>query len=234
MKRAFPNSTVLCLDLPGVGTENKRISPLSVSAIADDLRERWRRDFSKNKVGSWICVAHSLGGMITLDWQNRYAHDFSGAVLLNTSSRGVSGIFERSQPQALLSFLKIAASLSVRERERLVLELVSNLKSNDEKILDEWVNYAQARPMHWRTPLHQVIAAAAFRVRTPANIPLLFLRSEKDRLAKPDCSVKLQELLGGKGVAHPKSGHDLTLDDPNWVVEHLQVFANALSVNSDR
>ena len=40
-ERRVQDSNVFMLDLPGMGTERHRDSPLSISGITDDLRHRW-------------------------------------------------------------------------------------------------------------------------------------------------------------------------------------------------
>src|SRR3989338_372912 len=165
LKKASPGAQVLCLDLPGVGTENERPSPLSIAGITDDLRARWRKSFSKAKLGDWVCVGHSLGGMIALDWQERYSKDFVGVCAINSSSRGVAPVWRRETLGAVTGFARIAASRDLESRERLVLGLTSNLQRNNKKLLSDWVEFAKARPAHWQTPARQVAAALAFKAR---------------------------------------------------------------------
>ena len=54
-------SRVFMLDMPGMGDQNKRPSPLTIPGIVDDLRHRWKQldyDFG----GPWGILAVSLGG----------------------------------------------------------------------------------------------------------------------------------------------------------------------------
>lgn len=224
LKRNFPNSVVFCLDLPGTGSENKRSSPRSVAGITDDLRARWRENFSKAKLEDWVCVGHSLGGMVALDWQYRYPKDFTGVVTLNTTSRGFSPFYQRAQPGALQYFVRIALERKLKERERKILNLVSNDHQNDEKIISEWVGFATERPIERFTPVNQLIAAMSFKARE-AKVPLFFLASSADRLADYRCSVELQRGLGGEFRLHESAGHDMAIDDPDWVVDQLTDFA---------
>lgn len=228
LRQASPGSQIFCLDHPGVGTENNRLSPLSIAGITDDLRERWRKTFSKAKLGDWICVGHSLGGMVALDWQERYSKDFVGAVLLNTSSRGIAPLWKRVSPNALASFAQIAAARDIETRERLVLALTSNLQKGNKKILADWVEFAKTRPLHWQTPARQLTAASMFKARFPARVPLLFLYSKADRLVHYTCSQELARRFGAEMREHKRAGHDLALDDPDWVVEGLIEFARKL------
>lgn len=225
LKKNFPGSQVFCLDLPGVGTENNRPSPLSIAGITDDVRGRWRKTFSKSKIGDWVCVGHSLGGMIALDWQERYSKDFVGAVLMNTSSRGVAPPWKRVNFGAITEFARIALSKDLESHEQRVLSLTSNLQSKNKKLLAEWVEFAKARPLYPMTSVRQIGAAALFKARVPSRVPLLFLYSKADRLAHYSCSQQMAKLYGMETAEHKKAGHDLALDDPDWVLENLIQFS---------
>lgn len=232
MKRQFPDSVVHCLDLPGTGSENKRPSPRTVAGITDDLRKRWRASFSKAKLGDWICIGHSLGGMVALDWRYRYPKDFVGTVTINSTSRGFSSPFKRLQPSAIPSFLRVAVSRDVNQIEAITLGLVSNERGKDQKILKEWLGFAKERPINSQTPLNQVLAALTFKARPVEGSPLLILAGKGDRLANYQCSIDLQKKLGGELRLHENAGHDIALDDPEWLVDQLTEFEESLQKTS--
>jgi pimeloyl-ACP methyl ester carboxylesterase len=225
LKKRFPDSQVFCLDHPGTGTENERPSPFHIAAITDDLRARWKKSFSKSKLGDWAILGHSLGGMVALDWQERYSKDFIGCVLMNTSARGAGPFWNRVKPKALLEIGKVAAARSPRAREEIVLRLTSNLETKNKKVLEDWIQFAHERPLHPMTGLRQLSAAAAFRARFPSKVPLAFLASKQDKLVDPACSETLAQRYSSQIRFHSKAGHDLTLDDPNWVADQLSEFA---------
>jgi pimeloyl-ACP methyl ester carboxylesterase len=66
--------------------------------------------------------------------------------------------------------------------------------------------------------------AGAIRMRAPKDlrVPTLILASHGDRLVDPDCSWNLARRLGANLVMHRTAGHDLTLDDPNWVANQIR------------
>jgi hypothetical protein len=45
-----------------------------------------------------------------------------------------------------------------------------------------------------------------------------------DRLAHPTCSGRLAEALAAPLVVHPTAGHELPLDDPDWLLAQLHDF----------
>ena len=70
--------------------------------------------------------------------------------------------------------------------------------------------------------LRQLAAAARYAppAKPPAT-PLLLLASAGDSLVSPHCSERLAEQWKLALRLHPNAGHDLPLDDPDWVVEQI-------------
>lgn len=221
LKRSIPEAQVYCLDLPGAGTENDKESPLSVSGIADVLRERWLAELKPKNRKRWYIVGHSLGGMITLDWVERYPTDFKQAFLINTSSRGHVQFWRRIRPIAIKEFANIARSEPGVERERLVLRLTSNKKADNEKIMRDWVEFARRRPIKQGTAIRQLIAASRFRAKFNDDNSLVFLCAKGDKLVHYQASQALAKVSNSPCFVHEDAGHDLPLDDPDWVVEHI-------------
>ena len=94
------DSKTFVLDLPGFGTERHRISPLTVKRICDDTRSRWN-EIKRQHSGLWNLLSISFGGMVTMDWLNRFPSDFQNAVIIN----GYSGdfLFGGHIPEKLVS-----------------------------------------------------------------------------------------------------------------------------------
>ncbi|MCM2279857.1 MAG: alpha/beta hydrolase, partial [Oligoflexia bacterium] len=59
LQSAFPGSRIRFLDLPGTGTEFNRDSPLTVGAIAADLRERWLTSAERDPEDTWGIIGIS-------------------------------------------------------------------------------------------------------------------------------------------------------------------------------
>ena len=68
-----------------------------------------------------------------------------------------------------------------------------------------------------RNWLAQIVAASRFSAVSEINIPILFLSSGGDQLVNPVCSEKLAQKYKATLKNHPTAGHDLPLDDPQWV-----------------
>jgi pimeloyl-ACP methyl ester carboxylesterase len=214
----FPERKVVALDLPGVGIRSQEKCPLSVASIVDRLRP----EFLEKKSSENFIFAVSLGAMVAAEWMRRYPEDFCGGVLANTSTR-MSPFFQRLIPSAILSVLKLFFSLSPLRREENILRLTSNRKEGNAELAQRWAKMAELRPVSRITALRQLLAAATFSPpRTTPHPNILLMNSLGDRLCSPFCSEKLAEVWNLKLKTHPNAGHDLTLDDPDWVVNVLK------------
>lgn len=218
----FPNVLVarglspLLLDLPGVGLERHRTSPASIAGIVDDLRAR----FLPHAGGPWGIYAQSLGGMIALDWAARYPQDFERVVVTNTSANDLSPRRHRLSDFGLRTILRAVRTRDPVARERLVLDLVS-ASERGRAHAERFATYSVEAPLTYSVLVRQLYAAARSRSPAHAPVPVLFLASEGDRMVSPACSRALATRYGAPLHVHPTGGHDLPLDDPEWVADRL-------------
>lgn len=209
---------VMALDLPGVGTERSRSSPTTIEDIMEDVRARW---LGAKAGGGWRILGVSMGAMVALAWCQRYPQDFRGAVLVNSSARNVAPAWHRMSLSALPQVVKAAAWQSPRHREKTVLELTSNDSACRRDRLGNWAAYATHNPVSRWTFLAQMAAAARFEAPHGSEVPSLVLSSRSDRLVSSRCSERLAARLGAPLALHSWAGHDLVLDDPQWVMAQL-------------
>jgi alpha-beta hydrolase superfamily lysophospholipase len=221
---AARGGAVLALDLPGVGTERGRPSPTSIAAIVADLRERWLAARAEHPAEApWRLFAPSLGGMIALAWAERHPEDFVGIAVCNTSAREVAGVFERFTPEAVGAMLRALVSRGAA-REAHILGLVANT-AHGRALAGPFAALAVQAPIGTDVLVRQLWAASRATVPAALTTPLLVLCSDGDRLCRPVASRRLAERLGAPLVVHPDGGHDLSVDDPAWLVERLLEWA---------
>lgn len=212
---AVPDDRILTLDLPGTGARCYEPSPDTIPAIRECVQAHLRE-----LPGPTILVGLSLGGMVALDWACHKPEGIAGVVAINSSS-GWSPFWRRLQPGRWGTVLKLLAGSGIDQREAAVLSLTSNLKPLPE-VLEQWCNLQRAFPVTRETALRQIRAAARYRPPAQApDMPALLLASQADRLVSRRCSEKLAKLWGCGLSEHPWAGHDLPLDDPQWVVSRL-------------
>jgi pimeloyl-ACP methyl ester carboxylesterase len=216
----LPGVKVHCIDLPGVGTENSLESPNSIRAIRNDVRKRW---LSQSAQGKWSVLALSMGGMVAIDWLKEFPSDFQTAILINTSARNLSRWHQRLSLTAALTVGALILKTNPMRRENTVLKIISEKHKNDQNLVQQFGTIAQDRPLARKTVLRQLFAASKFSApKFDAKVPLYFLASRKDKIVNWRCVRELAQHYSAPFYIHEEAGHDLVLDDPNWVIEKMK------------
>ena len=220
-RRALPGAIVLALDLPGNGQRHGEASPARVAAMTEALRRELR---SRELAGPVHLLAMSLGAMVACDWAARYPQELAGAVLINTSLRPFSPFWQRLRPAAYPRLLGLAlARAQAPAWEAAILDLTSRLAGNRQAVLAEWIRLREHEPVSLANSLRQLLAAMRYRAPgDPPDVPLLLLAGAGDRLVDPACSRSLGQVWAAPLIEHPRSGHDLPLDDGPWVLAQVQ------------
>jgi pimeloyl-ACP methyl ester carboxylesterase len=231
LEQTFPESRALCVDLPGTGARWKGVAPTTASATVEILRQDavkkgFRSELDPNR--KWIMVGISLGAMVGWEWLSMFSDDFAGAICVNMSLPRVNPQFQRLTPYALRKSLRFSLARSTVEKERAILELVSNSAEVRMRLLPEWLNIQQARPVSTANILRQLQVAQSIGI--PDDSPhenILLMVSEKDRMVSAKCSYAIQSRWQLPLVSHPWAGHGLNGDDPQWFVRQVQAWMNA-------
>lgn len=208
---------VLALDLPGNGTQWREASPWSVAAMMASAREQLA---ARALPPPYVLVSLSLGGMVALEWAAVAPGELEACVLVNSSVRGLSPFWQRLQPACYGTLLRSLLAGTAAARERAVYAMTST-RAPDAALIAAWVAYAESRPVSAGNALRQLVAAARFRAPARLQVPALVLASRGDRLVSPACSRAMALAWGADLREHPSAGHDLPLDDPQWIVEQV-------------
>jgi pimeloyl-ACP methyl ester carboxylesterase len=218
LQKAFPQSKIEQIDVAGNGSEVNRDSYTKISLYTEDLRRRSQLIQQKAKP---IVIGISLGGMITADWSSRYPDELAGAVLMNTSDGSSAKLYQRLRWGG---FKKLAEMLTVtHDREAIelkALELTSNRTENYSRYLKEFSKTPRTK---FRNFSKQLFAASHFHFsKTKPSIPLLILGSKGDKMVSYKCSESIAKMWQAPVQIHQDAGHDLSLDEPQWVTEQIQ------------
>ncbi|HEX4869997.1 MAG TPA: alpha/beta hydrolase [Moraxellaceae bacterium] len=217
---AFPDAQLILPDFPGNGDLHDHESPTSITEMVEFLRNDLQ---GRGLQGPVRLLAVSLGAMVGIEWLRRHPEEVERAVLINTSMPGLSRITERLRREAWPDILKSLLFISHEERERMFVELTSNLYPNKDALAKRWAGYAHAQPTTRMNALRQLFAATTWR--PPESRPhehVLLLQSLGDHVSDPVCTTRIADCWRWPLVSHPTAGHDLTLDDPEWVVAQVQ------------
>ncbi len=212
---ALPDSRVLALDLPGNGQLNKQPSPMSVQGMVAHCRAELAR---QHIAPPYQVLAMSLGAMVAVAWAHEYPKEIAANVLINTSMRPFSPFHQRLLPVNYGALLKLVVSGATPEDwERTILRITSNHAVDD--VLPIWLELRRQCPVSRSNALRQLLAAARFRacVTKPAAATLV-LASVLDHLVCVECSKALAKAWQCTLSLHPSAGHDLPLDDGQWVI----------------
>jgi len=211
---------ILTPDLPGNGRRCREPSPIQVEAMMEACRRQLRE---QGRAPPYHLLALSLGGMVAVAWAARYPEECRAAVLISTSLRSYSSIFERLRPNAWPIVFRLMFATGAA-RERAILELTSARATDLSDVLADWTAWAQEYPVSRRNGLSQLLAAARFATVEKPAIPLLILAGACDRMVHPRCSQRLGRTWGAQFALHPSAGHDLPLDDGDWVAREVKAW----------
>lgn len=215
VQQRFPGALISTPDIPGNGLRNHETSPASIAGMTSALRQQV--DLSQ----PIRLIALSMGGMIAIDWMTHYPAEVEAAILINTSARPLSPFYHRlrwtSYPYVLPMILHSAA-----QREADILRLTSNRHSHDVKLLQNWQQWQRQNPVSPVSARNQLLAAMQFSITAKPQQPLLVITSRGDRLVDYRCSRKLAQTWNADYVEHESAGHDLPLDEPEWLAQRIK------------
>lgn len=212
--------SVTCIDFPGFGKFNQLQCPLNIEAIAEFVGTQVEHRPSENR----ILLAVSLGAMVGAELVSRSDDFFSKVFLMNTSFSNLSPVHHRMQLFALKRFFQAArAGRDVHQREEEILKMVSNSPEKIKEIKKEWAHIFLTRPSKLSNIFRQLVAASRYKVPSePPSTPVVVFNSRGDKMVHPSCSEAFAKHWGLKLHTHESSGHDLCIDDPDWVLERIK------------
>jgi len=224
LQKALPGVSVVVLDVPGNGDLFRQQSPSSIESMVRNLRSQLEATGVVKPIGIFSV---SLGGMIATHWAMQWPEEVTHLVMVNSSLRGVSPFYFRLRPMSYFGLLgSLLCTGFPRVQERIILKLTSNHAGRD--VLDDWVDIRGRTPVSAGNALRQLVAAARYRPRmhTPAAKTLI-LASRHDQLVSVQCSLAIAKLWSAGVKVHPTAGHDLTLDDGDWVTREVCRFLDS-------
>lgn len=216
-----PGDALVAPDLPGNGRRLRERSPATIAGLLQAVRSELA---ASGRAPPYVAVALSLGAMVAMEWARAHPQELAGCVLVNSSTRALSWPWQRLRPAALAQFLALAWPGPALARETRILRLTSNLPV-DAAVAQAWADHARAAPVSAGNALRQLAAAARHRgpVEAPA-VPLLLLASRRDRVVSVACSRAMARAWRAPLREHPGAGHDLALDDPQWLAGQVMAW----------
>lgn len=208
-------------DLPGFGQRNSEQSPASIEKIAELLSPRLEQYVTE--AGKKIhIVGISMGGMVALELAKRFPQYCESLVMINSSVKPVSRFYQRLQPMAYPSIIKAWFHPFMRQSEAEILKISSEIYSRDNALLNHWLGLRKKYQPSRKAAFQQIIAALKYQAAKQKPLEhVCLIASKKDRIASYRCTLNLAAYWHVGFYLHPSAGHDLALDDPEWLTETL-------------
>ncbi|MBX3640656.1 MAG: alpha/beta hydrolase [Nitrosomonas sp.] len=222
LQQQFPDAQIITPDLPGNGRLNHQTSPDTIAGMTEALRAQ------VTACQNLRLIAISMGGMIAIDWMSRYPAEVKSAVLINTSARHLSPFYHRLRLAAGLHIVKMFFHSPI-QREADILALTSNKWADNRSQLAIWQAWQRQNPVSFKNAINQCLAAIKFSIRSYPYQPMLVIAGKADRLVNYCCSVRLAQVLRAEYIQHETAGHDLPLDEPEWLVDVIQAWTTSNS-----
>jgi len=220
LQAIFPQAPIYVMDFPGVGRYFQQVSPDSI----DEIMRQTREQLLALKIAWPVNIlALSMGAMVAWQWMLMFPNEISRAILVNTSFANVSPFYQRLRWQSYKQFSGLLLEKDVYHRELAIIRLICNNRQNDAKLAEIWSDIQKQRPVTYSNFFKQIKAAASFKPDLTKPVqPLLLLNSQGDRLVSPDCSINISHKYCIELITHPWAGHDLVIDDSEWLLNQLK------------
>jgi pimeloyl-ACP methyl ester carboxylesterase len=220
------NSTAVFFDIAGNGHRYQEVTPFSIADIADDINKQIHRYLTIHNIDSSAISARnqihlvgiSMGGMIAADLISKSNIDFASVHIINSSFANVSPFWQRMRLPAVINL--IANIWQVGTRERAILKWTSNTPSSLD-LAPEWIKEAEQHPLSLRNAFAQLWAASHYFVDSKASANCVVYCSKEDRLVSSTCSQTLARYWQVPLECNLEAGHDLPLDDPQWLAQKI-------------
>ncbi len=219
LQAQFPADQFHTADILGNGRHFQHTTPLSLKKNIQALREQAPLS------GKKILLGFSLGGMLALEWAHRHPDEVEAVILINCSLNN-SPIYKRLQPLSLKNIFQSVMQKDMLRREEIIIRLTTAAlpAARVQEVASAWGPRVHVHPVKPINFLWQMFVAAQVSQRRNPPAPVLVLASGKDRVVHPDCSHKIAKNWNIPLVKHPEAGHDLTLEDPHWVLTQVHNF----------
>ncbi|QLG88247.1 alpha/beta fold hydrolase [Chitinibacter bivalviorum] len=216
LQTRFPQDQIICIEWPGNGLLHQQQSLTSIGDMAEYVQQSL---IEKGIDGPYHVIAISLGAMAAIEWAHRHPHCLASCTLINTSLRRYNPIHQRLRWSQWPVLIRLAL-LAPAEREAMIMRLTSQRQHVPPLLA--WQNYAQQYPISTANALRQLWAASHYRAPSCAPaVPLLMLNALGDQLVDPRCSAQIAAQWQVPLQTHPDAGHDLPLDDGEWVLTQI-------------
>lgn len=222
LEKSAPDVKVHLVEISGNGFLYQFNTPTDIVEAVELLQAQLPENLE-----SFGLIGISLGGMLATKWAQMQPEKVQELVLINSSS-GLSPFYDRLMPSNYGGVLGSLFSPSFEKKEELILSMTVNQEEIWRRQLAENVEFLKQHPVSIRNFINQLRLTSQVNFKDVPPCAKLVLNSKADRLVNPSCSERIAEAWQCPLMTHESAGHDLPLDDAEWVIQKInQTFQTA-------
>jgi pimeloyl-ACP methyl ester carboxylesterase len=230
-QEAFPEDLIIHIDMLGAGVHHDTRPSLNIAGILKQAR----KDAANQAQGPYHILSISMGSMLADAWAREAPEEVVAAILINTSFGRFSAPYSRMSWKIWPHFFKALSQREESALEHLMLKIITAKQEALENWVEHRVSIRHRRPVSRLNYIRQLIAASLYWGGPAApKIPVLILSSHGDRLCHPSCSRAIAQAWHVPHQEHPWAGHDLTFDDPHWVIDRVRTWLSHLDPSQSK
>jgi pimeloyl-ACP methyl ester carboxylesterase len=215
-----PRARLFQLDLPGTGRLWRDGSPSQVVALLAQLRQRVQR---AGLTGPFGLIASSWSGCVATEWARQHGQEVGAMVLISPAMRPFTRVLRSVRPGLWSTALAmVLGRRSPVDRDTRLWSAHTTLVRPSPELLTRWRAMRRQHPTKARTGWAHFMAV--WRYETSRRRPhqqVLLLAGKGDGWMDWRVSAAISRAWGAALRVHPEGGHDLLLDDPQWVARSL-------------
>lgn len=219
LKKLFPHIELDLAEIPGNGTCFNETTPTDVEEVISSIRRKFKFDGKK-----FYIMGISLGGMVGLKWAELFPEEVLGVLPVNASLGQFSPFHKRLQPIQYSQLGKTLFERDLLKREKIVLGITSNNLAAGEQFLPEFSEFSKKHPIKHTNFVRQLLLASKIKLQKKPVVPVKIIYSQNDRLVHPSCSRAIANAFNLQASVHPEAGHDIPIDDPQWLAREAALF----------
>lgn len=221
MKAALGCDSVRTVELPGNGRLYNERTPSDIQAVLQEFRQQ--AEISGAEPAGLLGV--SLGGVLATAWAQSYPAEVSHLVIINSSSPQ-NPFYDRLFPRHYRKILKMLIFPKAARSEKFILSVTSNNRNKWEPQVSDNIAYLKKYPVSAANFLRQLKLASQVDFLNIPEAAKLILASRHDRLVSSRCSEVIADIWDMPLEFHESAGHDLPLDDAEWIFEKIKGFTS--------
>lgn len=215
LEQSAPHVKVHLVEIAGNGFLHQYDTPTDIIEAVEMLEAQLPEHLE-----NYGLIGISLGGMLATKWAQIKPERVQQLVLINSSS-GLSPFYHRLRPKNYSAILSSLIGPSFEKKEEMILSMTVNQEEIWRRQLAENTEFLKQHPVRTRNFINQLLLTTQVNFEDVPACSKLVLNSNADRLVHPSCSERIAEAWGCPLITHQSAGHDLSLDDAEWVIQKI-------------